>query len=184
MQRFVSIILLSTYGLVSFSGHAGFDVLGLHSHGQVGSQCEHRSVKCCHCHHGHSTSGCSEEDSQPPTEHAEDCSVCKCFCLLKMHIGASTFTTAFSVPYYGKSFDAYEKLVTVDFKRLPKPRGPPAPQVWPYKVHEGFAFARMVPPALLNLLFVRLNYALPLQCWLDMAVHLVLILIWTFFVSF
>ena len=129
MQRFISIILLSVYGLVSFLGHAGFDVLGLHSHGQVGSQCEHRSVKCCHCHHGHSTSECSQEDSQTPNEHEEDCSVCKCFCLLKLHTGALKATTAVSMPYYGESFDAYQRLVAFDFKLLPKPRGPPAPQV-------------------------------------------------------
>ena len=46
-----------------------------------------------------------------------------------MHAGASTATTAVSVPYYGKSFEDYERLVAFDFKLLAKPRGPPASQV-------------------------------------------------------
>ena len=129
MQRLISIILLSVYVLVSFLGQAGFDVLGLHSHGQDSSKRDHCTLKCCHCHHGQKTIEHSENDSRTPPEHADDCSICKCFCLFKMQLGASIPPTVTSVFVCCESFDGYERLVLFDFTFLPSPRGPPALQV-------------------------------------------------------
>ena len=126
MQRFTSITLLSVYGLVSILGHAGFDVLGLHSHGKHGATCEHSTLKCSHCHHSHKTVRCSEDDSRTSSEHPDDCVICKCFALLKMQVVASSLSTATSVPFFCESFAAYERLIAFDFTLLPKPRGPPA----------------------------------------------------------
>ena len=129
MMRFTSIILLSAYGLVSFLGHAGFDVLGLHSHGQVDAECGHSGVKCCHCHHGHKAVDHSEDDSHTSSEHLDDCSICKCFCLIKTHAITSPVPTVALVPFWQESFHAYQRLIKFDSTLLPRPRGPPALQV-------------------------------------------------------
>ena len=129
MQRFTSITLLSVYGLVSILGHAGFDVLGLHSHGKHGATCEHSTLKCSHCHHSHKTVRCTEDDSRTSSEHPDDCMLCKCFALLKMQVVASSLSTATFVPFFCESFAAYERLVAFDFTFRPRLRGPPANQV-------------------------------------------------------
>ena len=129
MQRFTSITLLSVYGLVSFLGHAGFDVLGLHSHGRSDATCEHSTLKCNHCNHSHKTVEYSEDDSHTSSEHPSDCVICKCFALLKMQVVASSLSTVTLVPFVGESFAAYERLVAFDFTLLPNPRGPPVIQV-------------------------------------------------------
>ncbi|MBT6641729.1 MAG: hypothetical protein HN985_03715 [Planctomycetaceae bacterium] len=129
MQRFTSMLLLSVYGIVSLLGHAGFDVLGLHSHGRTDAEHAHHAVKCSHCQHGHKAVEHSEDNSQPSPEHADDCSICKCFSLLKTQVGASKLPTVKSVPFCCESSDLYERLATFDFTLLPKPRGPPALQV-------------------------------------------------------
>ena len=129
MMRFTSIILLSAYGLVSFLGHAGFDVLGLHSHGQVDAECGHSGVKCCHCHHGHKAVDHSEDDSHTSSEHLDDCSICKCFCLIKTQAITSSVPMVSLVPFWQESFRAYQRLIEFDSRLLPRPRGPPALQV-------------------------------------------------------
>ena len=129
MQRFTSITLLSVYGLVSILGHAGFDVLGLHSHDKSSATCEHSTLKCSHCHHSHKTVRCTEDDSRTSSEHPDDCMICKCFALLKMQVVASSLSTATFVPFFCESFAAYERLVAFDFTFRPMLRGPPANQV-------------------------------------------------------
>ena len=129
MMRFTSIILLSAYGLVSFLGHAGFDVLGLHSHGRVPAECAHGGVKCSHCHHGHKAVDHSEDDSHTSSEHPDDCSICKCFCLFKAQANTLTLPTVALGPFWQESFGAYQRLIEFDSTLLPRPRGPPALQV-------------------------------------------------------
>lgn len=126
MQRFTSITLLSVYGLVSILGHAGFDVLGLHSHDKSSATCEHSTLKCSHCHHSHKTVEYSKDGSHTSSEHPDDCLICKCFALLKMQVVASSLSTGTSVSFFCESFAAYERLIAFDFTLLPKPRGPPA----------------------------------------------------------
>ena len=130
MMRFTSIILLSTYGLVSFLGHAGFDVLGLHSHGRVPAECAHGGVKCSHCHHGHKAVDHSEDNSHTSSEHPDDCSICKCFYLLKIQATTSTLLTETPLLFSQEEpLDAYERLIEFDLTLLLRPRGPPALQV-------------------------------------------------------
>ena len=129
MQRFTSMLLLSVYAIVSLLRHAGFDVLGLHSHVRTDAEHAHHALKCSHCQHGHKAVEHSEDNSQPSPEHADDCSICKCFILLKTQVGASKLPTIKSVPFCCESSDLYERLATFDFTLLPKPRGPPALQV-------------------------------------------------------
>ena len=129
MMRFTSIILLSVYGLVSFLGHAGFDVLGLHSHGRVDAECAHSGVKCCHCHHGHKAVDHSEDDSPTSSGHPSDCSICKCFFLIKTQAIKSPVPTFALVSLWQESYYAYQRLIEFDSTFLPRPRGPPALQV-------------------------------------------------------
>ena len=129
MMRFTSIILLSAYGLVSLLGHAGFDVLGLHSHGRVEAACGHSGVKCSHCHHGHKAVDHSEDDSHTSSEHPDDCSICKCFCLFKAQAYTLTLPTVALGPFWQESFGVYQRLIEFDSTFLPRPRGPPALQV-------------------------------------------------------
>ena len=118
MQRFTSMILLSVYAIVSLLGHAGFDVLGLHSHGRSDATCEHSTLKCNHCNHSHKTVEYSEDDSHTSSEHPSDCVICKCFALLKMQVVASSLSTVTSVPFICESFAAYERLVQFGIQAL------------------------------------------------------------------
>ena len=136
MNRFISAILLSVYGFVSLLGHAGFDVLGLHSHGHapanlVASQASgERHVHQCEHSHGYGSGDEHRhgyEDRHEHTDHdSDDCTVCQFFGLLKTQIFASSFPIANSGPVYGESFHASDVLVMVDFMLLPMPRGPPS----------------------------------------------------------
>ena len=144
MKRLTSVILLSAYGLVSLLGHAGFDVLGLHSHnsshthlheshvatGSVGN--EHHAHHCEHFHGAnHSGEHASEQSDKPfndnQHEHeSEDCTVCQFFGLLKTQIVAVSLPVVTSVLVYHDSFHASEVRVSFDFTFLPNPRGPPS----------------------------------------------------------
>jgi len=140
MKRLTSVILLSAYGLVSLLGHAGFDVLGLHSHthlheshvatGSVGN--EHHAHHCEHFHGAnHSGEHASEQSDKPfndnQHEHeSEDCTVCQFFGLLKTQSIAVSLPVVTSVLVYHDSFHASDVRVSFDFTFLPNPRGPPS----------------------------------------------------------
>ncbi len=140
MKHFTSAILLSAYGLVSLLGHAGFDVLGLHSHKHsAGNQVsagwvvnEHHARQCEHSHGSHHDHEHAAEQSNNPfndTQHeheSEDCTVCQFFGLLKTQIVAVSLPVITSVAVFHESFCADDVRISVNFKFLPNPRGPPS----------------------------------------------------------
>ncbi len=148
MRRFTSAILLSAYGLVSLLGHAGFDVLGLHSHSHsagnhVSAGCMGKEHHVRHCAHGHSTGHStghgtrhgphnvpqqfdgSSGDNQQHQE-SNDCTVCKFFGLLKTQIIAVSSAMVTSALVYREVRHLSDGVFSVDYTLLPMPRGPPS----------------------------------------------------------
>ena len=138
MMRFTSIVLLIPYCLVSLMGHAGFDVVGLHSHGH--SECEHSAcLTVCeenhehHCEHGsdgHRLIQGTDDHSQNKTdgrnECPDDCTVCQFFSLLNAQVTAfaapcvTTFSSADT-----NVFAEQRTLVAFCLTRRQRPRAPP-----------------------------------------------------------
>ena len=137
-MRFTSILLLIPYCLVSLMGHAGFDVVGLHSHGH--SNCEHSAsllvcdedheFPCEHASDGHRLIQGTDDHSQNKTdgdkECPDDCTVCQFFSLLNAQV------TAFAVPCVTtfssadtNVFAEQDTLVAFCFTRRQRPRAPP-----------------------------------------------------------
>ena len=138
MMRFTSILLLIPYCLVSLMGHAGFDVVGLHSHGH--SNCEHSAsllvcdedheFPCEHASDGHRLIQGTDNHSQNKTdgdkECPDDCTVCQFFSLLNAQV------TAFAVPcvttFSSADTNVFAKqstLVAFCLTRRQRPRAPP-----------------------------------------------------------
>ena len=143
MMRFTSILLLIPYCLVSLMGHAGFDVVGLHSHGH--SECEYSAclnggeedhefpcehASCEHASDGHRLIQGRDDHSQNKTdghnECPEDCTVCQFFSLLNAQV------TAFAVPCVTtfssadtNVFAEQSTLVAFCLTRRQRPRAPP-----------------------------------------------------------
>ena len=138
MMRFTSILLLIPYCLVSLMGHAGFDVVGLHSHGH--SNCEHSAsllvcgedheFPCEHASDGHrliqGKNGHSQNKTDEHNECPDDCTVCQFFSLLNAQV------TAFAVPCVTtfssadtNVFAEQDTLVAFCFTRRQRPRAPP-----------------------------------------------------------
>ena len=138
MMRFTSILLLIPYGLVSLIGHAGFDVVGFHSHGHF--ECEHSA--CLnggeeghehsheHVSDGHGLSQGTDGHSQNKTDRhnkcPDDCTVCQFFSLLNAQV------TAFAVPCVTtfssadtNVFAEQSTLVAFCLTRRQRPRAPP-----------------------------------------------------------
>ena len=138
MMRFTSILLLIPYCLVSLMGHAGFDVVGLHSHGH--SNCEHSAsllvcdedheFPCEHASDGHRLIQGTDDHSQNKTDGSsecpDDCTVCQFFSLLNAQV------TAFAVPCVTtfssadtNVFAEQSTLVAFCLTRRQRPRAPP-----------------------------------------------------------
>ena len=138
MMRFTSTLLLIPYCLVSLMGHAGFDVVGLHSHGH--SNCEHSAsllvcdedheFPCEHASDGHRLMQGTDDHSQNKTdgdkECPDDCTVCQFFSLLNAQV------TAFAVPCVmtfssadTNVFAEQSTLVAFCLTRRQRPRAPP-----------------------------------------------------------
>ena len=110
-------------------GHAGFDVVGLHSHGH--SNCEHSaSLLVCDEDHEFPCEHASDDHSQNKTdghnECPDDCTVCQFFSLLNAQ------GTAFAVPCVTtfscadtNVFAEQSTLVAFCLTRRQRPRAPP-----------------------------------------------------------
>ena len=119
-------------------GHAGFDVVGLHSHGH--SECEHSAsllvcdedheFPCEHASDGHRLIQGADNQSQNKTdghnECPDDCTVCQFFNLLNAQ------GTAFAVPCVTtfssadtNVFAEQSTLVAFCLTRRQRPRAPP-----------------------------------------------------------
>lgn len=142
-MRVTSILLLITYSLVSLMGHAGFDLVGLHSHGH--SECEHSAhlhaceedhdLPCEHAPCEHASDGRrliqggndhSQNKTDGDNECPGDCTVCQFFSLLNAQV------TAFALPCvktYSSAdtnvFAEQDTLVTFCLTRRQRPRAPP-----------------------------------------------------------
>jgi hypothetical protein len=144
MKHLTSVILLGAYGLVSLLGHAGFDVLGLHSHkhsdgNHVSAGCTGNEHHVLHCAHGHNTEHStvhgphnvsqqfdgSSGDNQQHQE-SNDCTVCKFFGLLKTQIIAVSSPMVTSALVYREVKHVSDGVFSVDYTLLPMPRGPPS----------------------------------------------------------
>ena len=138
MIRFTSILLLIPYCLVSLMGHAGFDVVGLHSHGH--SNCEHSAcLHGCqadhkhHCTHAidgqnfvHDTDDHSQHKTDGHNECPDDCTVCQFFSFLNAQVTAVAVpcVTSFSSPDTNV-FAEQNTLVDFCLTRRQRPRAPP-----------------------------------------------------------
>jgi len=138
MMRFTSTLLLIPYCLVSLMGHAGFDVVGLHSHGH--SNCEHSAcLNGCEEDHEHSrehkpdghrliqgTDDHSQNKTDGRNECPDDCTVCQFFSLLNAQVTAfaapcvTTFSSADT-----NVFAEQRTLVAFCLTRRQRPRAPP-----------------------------------------------------------
>ena len=138
MMRFISILLLIPYCVVSLMGHAGFDVAGLHKlrHGE----CEHSAgLHVGHKHHdyfcNHSvnyqktsadTDNQSQNKNDRQNECPDDCTVCQFFSLLNAQ---STASAAFCVTAFinpdTKVLAEQDTLVAFCLTPCQGPRAPP-----------------------------------------------------------
>ena len=132
MSRIAIFLLLLSFGSVSMLGHAGFHVLGLHSHCQpheahaCGDQTpatQHHS--CCHHHKQRH----EDHRSHLPVDDSDDCVVCQLLALTKFQESQPPVVLPFSTRVTERVLQSNEVLLAFDFSLRPNPRGPPVPFV-------------------------------------------------------
>ena len=123
-------LLLLSFGLVSMLGHAGFHVLGLHSHCQshdshaCAAHVQNTEQKAC-CHHHHEQRP-EDHHSHLPADDSDDCVVCQFLALTKYQIVQPTVVLPFSTPVIEEVVQSNGVIVPFDFSLRPIPRGPPS----------------------------------------------------------
>ena len=146
MVRIVIFLLISSFGLASMLGHAGFHVLGLHSHCHAhltqcaissdldgNHSCHHdhahheadpagSDYKCHHHHHHH-----HHHHRQIPISQdtSDDCTICQFLSLAKAHSVHTPALHCFSAIVPDTLVTTNDIDLSFDFSLRPRPRGPP-----------------------------------------------------------
>ena len=144
MRRLLVTLLLSAFIPVSVLGHAGFQVLGIHSHCECHtsntSSDQHQANTCSHHNHGHhnhshdlvsearenhSHHG-SQEHSHSPSRESQDCVLCQFLSYAKAQTNHTFTPECICSLVIQKLVYSNDLFMVFDYSLRPIPRGPPA----------------------------------------------------------
>ena len=143
MRRLLVTLLLLAFIPVSVLGHAGFQVLGIHSHCEchpsANSGHRHTVGTCSHHHHGHHhhshgvvaqtretpSPSDSQEHSHSPSQESQDCVLCQFLSCVKSQTNHTFTPECISSLVIQKLVFSNDFFVVFDYSLRPIPRGPP-----------------------------------------------------------